>query len=79
MVDDRVRAPRTRSLTLNLESPVAFLAETELAPLIRFTLVANDLSHLLALWTRSIPTPTAVRIMRGCLDRGILTVEAGDC
>ena len=63
MVDDRVRLMNAIAHP-NLESPVAFLAETELAPLIRFTLVANDLSHLLALWTRSIPTPTAVRIMR---------------
>jgi hypothetical protein len=54
------------------------LAEMELVPLIRTALVAKDLSHVLASCTRSIPAPTAVRIMLWLLQRGILTTNASD-
>jgi flavin-dependent dehydrogenase len=78
VVDDRVRLMNAIAHP-NLERPAAFLAETELAPLLKITPDAKDLSHLLALWARSIPAPTARRIMLWLLEQEILTVDADDC
>ena len=78
VVDDRIRVLKAIAHP-NLASPVAFLAETELFPLLHLTPGARDLSHLLALWARSIPAPRAGRIMLWLLQEGILTVDDDDC
>ena len=78
VIDDRVRLLNAITHP-NLGSPVAFLAETELFPLLYLTPDAKDLGHLLALWARSIPGPRAGRIMLWLLRQGILTVDDDDC
>ncbi len=77
VVDDRIRLMNAVEHP-DLASPVTFLAETELVPLLKLTSNASDLGHLLLLWSRFVPAPTAWRLMLWLLQRGILKVDPND-
>jgi len=74
VVDDRVRL-RAAAAHPGLGQPVAFLAGTELVPLLDAVRGAGSLAQLVGLWSAAMPPPAAARLAGWLLNHGVLRLS----